>query len=743
MANKNYGASEYFAQLAAQQNKNKPEPKTKPTEKGVRGEVGQLKTILPKIANDLSFIKKSIASLVKTQETERKAAYFEKQRRKSEEYSAKYKKERPAKEKAAIRSEQKPFLEQVKEILSGILKFALVGLAALGIDKLLSVGGVSTGIQEALKKIIVTIADLIQKGAEILTPMMKDPKIVDSITQLVKKVFTFIADGISASADVFKNIITNPENKDSIGKVIVAVISTVFKGLLSAIDIGGRLLSENADSIKQGVVTVFVKIAEAIAGGLKFTESLLKDPAFTQAVANIFYAIKSFIKTIWETPIQTPIGSVTIGGVLVTLGAAMIAFEAAMAAATAYLLGKGIGSVMGGGKGVSGPGGGGGGAKGKFGRLASIATSGYTTAALGGAALGLNYMRSKEDEKQSLQDAQGYVPASAVSPVKYGTTGAATTEQKGSAVSSAKSFAGKAGADFIASMEGFAGKAYLDPPGNNKNQYSIGFGHLITEAEVKQGFINLGNGKKIDVKGSGGKDTVISKEEAKALLNSDLPKYEAIASRRIGADAWAKLNQDQRNALTSLAYNGGSGMINHLVKNGLRDAILSGDTAGASKIIYEKGIKTSGGKFLAGLDTRRLKEATLFAGATSDVPMQMAAVPTPVPEGSAGPTLANQIQDVAASAKEKAGGAMDSLISTLSSGYESLDKATGGKLGMLSGDLQALLRDKSFLTALQTPEFNDLSRNVNSTDNVAQNEKTPSVYDEVLLSKLSKSFSLN
>jgi hypothetical protein len=40
------------------------------------------------------------------------------------------------------------------------------------------------------------------------------------------------------------------------------------------------------------------------------------------------------------------------------------------------------------------------------------------------------------------------------------------------------------------------------------------------------------------------------------------------------------------------------------------------------------------------------------------------------------------------------------------------------------------------LEAFETPVFADSSKNVQSTDNTALNEKTPSVYDEVLLSKM-------
>jgi GH24 family phage-related lysozyme (muramidase) len=728
--------------IAAQQNKNKPEPKAKPTDRGIRGEVGLLKTILPKIASDLGFIRKSISSLVKAQETDKKAAYFEKQRRRTEDYASKYKKVKPTpQEKKVVTAEKKSFIEQLKDGLASIFKFALLGLGAIGLSKLLNVSGVTGGLQEFLTKVIVSVSDIIQKGLSVITPIMKDSNVVDSLTQLLKKVFTFIADGISAGANIIKNIITDPENKESIGKVIVAVIGTIFTGLMSAIDVAGKVLSENQDSIRSGLVTIFVKIAEGLAGALKFTESLLEDPNFTQAIADIFTTIKQFIKTILETPIVTTgLGTVTIGGALTALAVAAGALQLAMA----YVTGKLIGGAVSRGVGMATGGGGSGKAAGKKG-IAGALSSGKTTAvlgALGAAATVLpsaySAMSDKDAEKAAQDEARGYVPAGATSPVKTGTEGPATAEQKGSAVSVAKSFAGKTGADFIASMEGFAGKAYLDPPGNTKGQYSVGYGHLITEAEQKQGFINLGNGKKIDVKGPGGKDTVISKEEAKALLNSDLPKYEAIAARGIGADAWGKLNQDQRNSLTSLAYNGGSGIINSLVKNGLRDAILKGDTAGASKIIYEKGWKTSGGKFLAGLDTRRLKEATLFAGAGSEVPTQLAGASTPMQTPAAPPSPAPTqappaAQDVPKEEPTIVGKALETLLTGGGDFLKQIDQMTGGKLGVASGDLAKALRTRNLF---ENPNMIDGSTNIVADGSSQELGPIPGVFDENLLKKL-------
>jgi hypothetical protein len=88
--------------------------------------------------------------------------------------------------------------------------------------------------------------------------------------------------------------------------------------------------------------------------------------------------------------------------------------------------------------------------------------------------------------------------------------------------------------------------------------------------------------------------------------------------------------------------------------------------------------------------------------------------------------------------KDDGGGAISTLVGAFATGLADLDKATGGKLGFASAELEALLRDKSFLDAFSTPIFADASKNMSTTDNVAIDEKTPSVYDENLLSKMRK-----
>jgi hypothetical protein len=260
--------------------------------------------------------------------------------------------------------------------------------------------------------------------------------------------------------------------------------------------------------------------------------------------------------------------------------------------------------------------------------------------------------------------------------------------------------------DYIASKEGFATKAYLDPPGNTKNQYSIGYGHSITPHELKQGYINLGD-KKVEVKGPGGKDTTISKEDAKALLQNDIPKYEKAAADALGVDAWGRLNTEQRNALTSLVYNSGQAGINHLIKKGLRDAILKGDVASASQIISQHGFVMAGGKFYSALQQRRKEEAAMFAGngAPAQQPDRQLASnqsPTPAPASAGAPQ--------APAAKTSLS---DSVASLAYEQMMSLDRLMGGKLMEGSTTLADILRDitREFMN---NPTFVDNSQTVNN-----------------------------
>jgi hypothetical protein len=152
--------------------------------------------------------------------------------------------------------------------------------------------------------------------------------------------------------------------------------------------------------------------------------------------------------------------------------------------------------------------------------------------------------------------------------------------------------------------------------------------------------------------------------------------------------------------LTSLAYNA-PGNLPGLVKAGLRDAIMKGDSAAASNIIYEKGWKTSQGKYLAGLDTRRRKEASLFAGGTIDSSdTQMASAQRP----SASKIPGKETPKPSAS---------DSAAAFAADQIMALDKMMGGQLLKGSSDLADMLRDitREFMS---NPTFVDSSQTVNN-----------------------------
>jgi len=160
--------------------------------------------------------------------------------------------------------------------------------------------------------------------------------------------------------------------------------------------------------------------------------------------------------------------------------------------------------------------------------------------------------------------------------------------------------------NFIKAKERFSGKAYWDVKG-----YSVGYGHFIQPKEAEQKFIDLGGGEKVVVVGDKGKDTTITREQADKLFAKDLKYFEKGVASSLG-ESWDKLNENQKAALVSYAYNTGmGGFRDSLIKKGLKDAINAGDTEKAAKLI-ETGIATTQRGYSQGLAARRKEEADLF-----------------------------------------------------------------------------------------------------------------------------------
>ena len=180
----------------------------------------------------------------------------------------------------------------------------------------------------------------------------------------------------------------------------------------------------------------------------------------------------------------------------------------------------------------------------------------------------------------------------------------------GTAILGMSSAATMSTTQYLQQKEGVKLKAYVDSTG-----VSIGYGHQIKAEEYKQGYIQIG-GDKIPIKGDRGLDTTITQEQANKLLDIDLPKYEERAAKPLG-EAWNKLNDNQKKALISYAYNVGS--TQNLVNAGLATAINEGDMKSAADIMREYGIKTSGGgKPDEKVATRREEEAKLFELSSKD-----------------------------------------------------------------------------------------------------------------------------
>lgn len=186
---------------------------------------------------------------------------------------------------------------------------------------------------------------------------------------------------------------------------------------------------------------------------------------------------------------------------------------------------------------------------------------------------------------------------------------------------------------FIGKKEGFAPRAYLDPKGNTKNQYSVGYGHLIKPEEISRGYLLLSDNSRIAVKGIGGKDTIITQTEANKLLQLDLQYYLTATVNVVPAEIWTKLTDTQKVALVSYTYNAGAGGFSRFFNaaNGFKQALQSGNYPAAGAILRDRGVRTADGQVVQALITRRKEEGELIAGAPlADSPMGMEPIAAPV-----------------------------------------------------------------------------------------------------------------
>jgi GH24 family phage-related lysozyme (muramidase) len=148
-------------------------------------------------------------------------------------------------------------------------------------------------------------------------------------------------------------------------------------------------------------------------------------------------------------------------------------------------------------------------------------------------------------------------------------------------------------ANFIAHKEGFEPVAKWDI-----NHYRAGYG-----SDKK-----LVNGSLIEVT----KGMTFTQLEAIQTLAYEIKNiYGPKIANNIGQANWNKLNNNQKASLASLGYNVGTGFVKYPYGQVIQSGIHQGNYPQAATGILN-GPKTAGGKYLAGLASRRQEEASLF-----------------------------------------------------------------------------------------------------------------------------------
>lgn len=150
------------------------------------------------------------------------------------------------------------------------------------------------------------------------------------------------------------------------------------------------------------------------------------------------------------------------------------------------------------------------------------------------------------------------------------------------------------GIDLLTEWEGFKPNAYNDIVG----VATIGVGHALTPAEKSAGALNI-DGTSVPYANG------LSEDQVKALLGSDLQRYESALNDAIAVD----LAQNQFDALVSFCFNIGIGgfqgsTVLKDVNNSNFDAV-PGDLR-----MWDK----AGGQVSDGLVNRRAKEISLWLG---------------------------------------------------------------------------------------------------------------------------------
>lgn len=142
------------------------------------------------------------------------------------------------------------------------------------------------------------------------------------------------------------------------------------------------------------------------------------------------------------------------------------------------------------------------------------------------------------------------------------------------------------------------------------NQNVVGYNHKFTQKELNQGYINLRNNDTIVISGINGANTVVTRSQARALLDIDVAATIIRARDSIGPSVWDGLTVPQKAGLVLNAYH--LGTRTNFEKSGVRSAVTSGNIIRAAQLLSSEMLKSTTGKYLRSEDTIAHIAASLF-----------------------------------------------------------------------------------------------------------------------------------
>lgn len=296
------------------------------------------------IASEISSIKNILVTFVKGQEKIKRKTDEEKLREKNEAYKAKYKKAAVKKEPEKISEEpKKSFFEFLKDLFGNILKFFAIGFGLIGLSKFFNIGDVKETIKNLIVKIITTISDLIEKGADLVHDLLKPGETSNKIIEFIEKVIGSIIQVVSDFIEFVRNFVQKIASDEKLLGNVQSIIENIFVTLFTVIKTTVESLKDTFQKIgpelTEGIIKGITFILEGVASGIQFLTSLVNDPAFRQSFADVFQAMYDLIASIFDIEVPVPVfGTVKLGTIVAIVTASMVAFDAVMKGIVGYLI---------------------------------------------------------------------------------------------------------------------------------------------------------------------------------------------------------------------------------------------------------------------------------------------------------------------------------------------------------------------------------------------------------------------